>query len=134
MLNEKLIPKIIHSTNETKTNEVLMDGSVKKDIYTKTIFISSLPSSSGSTQYNHNISNVDKIWIDASNTFLTNPSGEFQPYVWIHPTLITSGFGITQTGSITVDAPTRTNFRINVGQDRSTWGAYVTLRYTKTTN
>ena len=126
---EEIIEGNVYSTTEVKTNEKFIDG---KDIYRKSIVVQSLPSSAGSVQYNHNISNVDKIWIDCSNTYLANPNGEFQPYVWIHPTLIIAGFGITQTGSITIDDATTTQFRINVGQDRSTWSAVVSLRYTKT--
>jgi len=105
-----------------------------KPLYSKTFYVSALSNTAGGTNYNHNIANVDKIWLDLSSSFLDKGGYEFSPLCFIHPELIANGFSINQYGSITVDGLTSTNFRINVGQDRSDWSAYITLKYTKTTD
>lgn len=41
-----------------------------KPIYEKTIYISSLSSSSGIKNYNHEINNADELWFNTSKSFL----------------------------------------------------------------
>ncbi len=112
---------INYSLEEIKTNDIWMG----KPLYTKTLYISSLPSST-SGEYAHNISNVDTIWVSLDNSFIkwnSTTTGSI-------PAISTSGFS-NQIG-ISV---TKEKISITVGStNRSALSAYVTLKYTKTTD
>lgn len=110
----------IYSEEEREIG-VWTDG---KPLYQKTVNFGTLPSSTGSHNYSHNISNVDKIWIN--DGFAINSGGTSIPLNWARP-----------DGAITDEVGcnvTRTNIVIRVGYDRSSFNGYVTLCYTKTTD
>lgn len=112
------------SGTEHFTGEYYFNG---KPIYEKTLHISNLASSSSTdTIYKHGIENVDTIWFNPSKCLVIWPdnSTNMLPYT---RTLIPSA-GIDLYG------PSNESFIIQVGMDRHTVQAYVTLLYTKTTD
>lgn len=114
----------IISTNEVKTNEIWFNG---KPIYKKMIYIQSLPNATATT-YQHGISNVDKIWCDMSNSFLdwNNASGS-APFSYIGGTSFNS--------MIEIRAFTSSSFILDThSTNRSSLSAYITIKYTKTTD
>ena len=115
----------IYSTNETKTNKKWIDG---KSVYTKTIFLNSLPNDAEITTYNHNIANVDFIHFDLNNCFAIWNFGQDNQFVNMLPLHNYSGNDI-----FLFDAD-RTVFKIKTTQDRSALKAFITLEYTKTAN
>lgn len=118
-----------YSTSEVKTGENWIDG---KPIYRKVIYISSLPNNTG-TQYSHGISNVDKIWVNQSKSFIYWSSlGNSSPFPYI-----SMGDASTPVGynaMIELRSIGKTTFEIKTAYDRSSLSAYVTLEYTKTTD
>ena len=95
-----------------------IDGS---PVYEKTQYISALPSSVGDwVNYPHGISNFDRL-ISVSGTAYSSviPQQLNLPHV-----------AITIAAQITISV-SDTNIAFIVGQDRSSWEAYVTIRYTK---
>lgn len=118
--------QISYSLTEQKTNEIWIDG---KPIYRKTMYISSLPNDADVT-YNHNIQNADTIWFDMTATFIW-VDGNCNPLPFIHGEFTQSNNGAS---SMSIMSLTNTSFHIITGTNRSSWGAYVTLKYTKTTD
>ena len=119
---------VTYSTSEVKTADVWIDG---KPIYRKTVYISSLPNNSG-TEYNTGITDADTIWADMSSTFCwIDSSKTSQPLPMIHAELPING---TTNSAISLMSITPTTFHIAVGVNRSSWGAYITFKYTKTTD
>ena len=114
---------IIYSLEEREVG-VWTDG---KPLYSKTVHITSLPSSTSTSgvNYPHNISNIDTIctydatarWSNGNNTHLNH-------------SVFTSG---AQNSSITI-VVSKTDINIVVGIDRSSMNADVTIYYTKTTD
>ena len=102
-----------------------------KPLYSKTICINSLSNQTGKTMYDNNISNAKIVWIDEQNTFVEFADGNTAPLPFLNPAVITNSVGNT---SIAISDVGLTQFGISVGVDRSTVKAYVTLRYTKTTD
>lgn len=115
----------IYSTNEVKTNEVWIDG---KPIYRKTIYVSSLPNATA-TDFNHSISNVSSIWVDVSDSFIKFGDGSTSPFNYI------GGNNSNLNASIELRGITTTKFTIDTHTtNRSSASAFITLRYTKTTD
>ncbi len=114
----------ILSTTEVKTNEKWING---KPIYKKIIYISSLPNATA-TQYQHGISNVENIWCDLSNSFVDwNNSSGTAPLNYIGGTSFNS--------MIEVRGITSSSFTIDThATNRSNLVAYITIKYTKTTD
>lgn len=106
---------IDYSLNEQNTGLEWVDG---KTIYQKTIYISS---TSGDRDYNHDISNLDKViklfgfGVFGGNTQLPLPYNA------------TSGFNY----SITLGNVTSTQFKLQCGSSISLTDVYVTFQYTK---
>ena len=111
------------SNTEHFTGEYYFNG---KPIYEKTIYIASLPNATIKT-YNHDISDVDLIWYDTSKTFLIWETGSVSVMPRLHVN--------TLSAQILLDDLTNTYFKINTGSmDRHTAKAYITLKFTKTTD
>ena len=114
---------VIYSLEEKEIG-VWTDG---KPLYSKTVHITSLPSSTSTSgvDYPHNISNIDTIctydatarWSGGQSTHLNH-------------SVFTSG---AQNSSITI-VVSKTDINIVVGIDRSSMDADVTIYYTKTTD
>ena len=122
-LSEATKGTVISST-ENKTKDLFFG----KPIYTKTItFTTSVTASTavGSNATPHSIANIDKIWIDISNSYLNNGT-----YVW---PLTVSYY----TSSFDNCCPYVDKTNIYFGS-QGTWGTgwtkCITLRYTKTTD
>lgn len=120
--------EVNYSTEEKMTDEKWIDG---KPIYRKTVYISSLPNNSDA-EYNTGIIDADTIWADMSSTFCWIDSAKTsQPLPMIHAGLPMNN---RTNDSISLMGITPTTFHIAVGVDRSSWGAYITFKYTKTTD
>ncbi len=108
------------SAEEHFIGKYFFDG---KPIYEKTIYIASLPNATTKT-YNHQIANVDNIWI-TQDSYLIWASGE-------HGVIPHVG---TYTGGQMPCAVGKEVLQIETGRDnRSGLSAYITLRFTKTTD
>lgn len=107
-----------YSTSEVKTYMKSIDN---KPIYTKTIILSNL------TTTNHDIVNVDEIWIDQSNSYLKLPNGNTGVNL--------KGLGTSGTSIITLVDTTAIRFiKYNVTTDYNPSEIIITLMYTKTTD
>ena len=82
----------------------------------------------GSVNKAHNISNIDKIWVDTSNSFTCNNTEKdtFIPLPYVYP-------DNTGTNNIAVFA-TKWNISLRIGTNRTLYETYITVKYTKTTN
>lgn len=108
----------IYSTDEVKTNKVWIDG---KPIYRKVFTIN--VTSNDDLRYNHNLTDLDKYWINQENSFIFNNdeslsinyyySSSDWSRVWINGTQIRIRIGASNFGN-----------RI----------AYIVVEYTKTTD
>lgn len=116
---------VIYSTTEREIG-VWIDG---KPLYEKTQYISALPSSVDEwVNYPHGISNFDRLISVSATAYNSDVPQQFNiPHV--------SAMGGTPTiaGQITISV-SDTDIAFIVGQDRSSWEAYVTIQYTKTTD
>lgn len=122
-INSSLIPSENYSTSEKKVG-TWVDN---KPIYSKTIYISSLPNKT-SADYNHGISNIDNIWVDMSNSFIKWENGQTSPFNYLG----SAGSNSTLNNAIEVRLINQTKFSIETyATDRRALVAYVTLRYTK---
>lgn len=103
-----------------------IDGS---PVYEKTQYISALPSSVGDwVNYPHGISNFDRL-ISVSATAYNSDV----PQQLNIPNVSATGGTPTMAGQITISV-SDTNIAFIVGQDRSSWEAYVTIQYTKSSS
>ena len=109
------------SGTEHFTGEYYFNG---KPIYAKSIYISSLPNATTYSYY-HNIENVETIWYDVSKSYIFSSVG-----TWGH---FNSGMG-TNVTAIMLLACKQNYFNLKTGADRTSYSAYVTLNYTKTTD
>lgn len=113
-----------YSTTEKKVGKWIDN----KPIYQKTLHV--VPTASGENCFAHNISNIDKVV--HADAFLVRGSnaGTFMPLPFVYP-LLTSAW----SGGLHSD---RTEITITLGTslfaDMNSDGAYVTLKYTKTTD
>ena len=91
----------------------------------KTLYIESLPNKSAD-RYNHKINNIDLIWVALNNTFiiLNDEIKSTTTLPWKH----------TTNSSIAVYVDEEAIEIVSDLSDRSAWSAYVTIRYTKTTD
>ena len=112
------------SSIETKTHDLFFG----KPIYTKTITFTTSVTASSSTVNNatpHSIANIDKVWIDISNSYLNNGT-----YFWP----LTVSYYMTGFDNC---CPYVDKTNIYFGS-QGTWGTgwtkCITLRYTKTTD
>lgn len=110
---------INYSSQEVKTNNIWFG----KPIYTKTIYIDSLPNATSNT-YNHGIENVDMIWFDSSNSFA----------IWSNGNVGVMPFAADNVNFIGLHGANKTQFGITTATDRTSLAAYITLKYTKTTD
>lgn len=117
----KLERNLTYSKEEIKTGETWIDG---KPIYRKTfVFADTL--SSPTTEIPHNIENVDKIWVDTSNSYFHQGSSYYPVTYAQYP----SGLD-----AVTTLASTK-NIVFNIQTSWGTaWQKVITLRYTKTTD
>lgn len=112
-----------YSSLETSTGQKWTDG---KPIYRKVIYVPSLPNAT-STDYQHNISNVSKIWCDMGNSYIVWSNGDSSPFNYIG--------GTSFNAMIEIRAFSTTKFTIDAhSTNRSALSAYVTINYTKTTD
>lgn len=110
------------SENETKTNDTWYG----KPIYTKVIYINSLPNNTIVT-YSHKIENIEDVWVDMQNSFIHTPVSDFrQSFAYVRSADLKA--------TITLFNINKTHFSIETKTDRSSLKAYVVLRYTKTTD
>ncbi len=111
-------------SNDEQVVGTWMNG---KPLYQKTITINYTGDDSQS--YNHNIANVDLIYIDGGNTFLLsgNMTTPFFGSGFLNGTLVDGWNKMIQS----VD---RTNVVIRSSSNAGGGTAYITLRYTKTTD
>lgn len=98
-----------------------------KPIYTKTIYIDSLPNST-KKEYSHGITNVENIWFDTQNSLYIHKDGLHGNFTYVDSADKEISY-ITSVGVIS-----NTSIRIYAGIDRSSLSAYVTVRYTKITD
>lgn len=110
----------IYSTDEIKTNEIWING---KPIYRKVVSFNVI---NGYNNYGYNI-NADDIWIDFSNSFIKS-STRVNPVSRADYRSENYSIG----GFIATDAR---QLYVMIGSDTSLSGiAYITLKYTKTTD
>lgn len=107
--------EVEYSTTEHKIGK-WVDGS---DLYEKTIVLSSLPSTIGYNTINHGIADVDFIFLENATLVESTGQTHIAPY------------GRGGTEDIEVTEFDKTSFLVWVGLDRSSWSAYITVRYTK---
>lgn len=108
--------KDIYSTDEVKTNKVWIDG---KPIYRKCF-----NRGSDTTTFNHNISNVDLIWIDTTHSIRKHDSGN-----------VFNIIGGSNDASIRLAVYVNsTQVVINKVDNTSPTYIYIVLEYTKTTD
>jgi len=98
-----------------------IDGS---PVYEKTQYISALPSSTGDwVNYPHGISNFDRLISVSATAYNSDIPQQLNiPHVSVSSTMLAPQMAISVS---------KTNIAFIVGQDRSSWEAYVTIRYTK---
>lgn len=114
----------IYSTEERQVG-VWTDG---KPLYQKTLYIASLPSSKSTGTYSLNVSNAENCWVVDANSGTSNLD-----MVRVAEASVSN----MQSASIyarcaVVDGDVKVY--VEVGRDRSSMSAYVTVRYTKTTD
>ena len=116
---------VIYSEEEREIG-VWIDG---KPVYEKTQYISALPSSVGDwVNYPHGISNFDRLISVSATAYSSNVTQQLNiPHVYA------TGGTPTMVGQIAISV-SDTNIAFIVGNDRSSWEAYVTIQYTKTTD
>ena len=107
------------------TEEQVIGTWFGKPLYRKTLYRSSLINGTEET-VNHDIQNVDKIWVNSSKSFTTWPSGFTGNLPYLNPT--------SYDGSIFVYEITSTSFKLKSRLDRSSLSGYITFEYTKTTD
>ena len=97
-----------------------------KPIYAKTIYIESLPNNT-TKNYNHNISHIEEIWIDQSNSYIKwgNANQTAGPLPFLNVSSLTSSLQIN-VNNTSVNIKTLANWSSNL--------AYITLKYVKTTD
>ena len=109
------------SSSETKTKDMFFG----KPIYTKTITFTTTVSLGSTNSVPHGISNIDKIWIDDSNSFFHHANCTFP----LTTSYYMSGF---DNACPYVD---KTNISFaSQGNWGTDWTKYITVRYTKTTD
>ena len=118
--NNQASSGINYSLEETKTNDTWMG----KPIYTKTIYIPSLPNAT-TTSYPHNIENVENIWVNGSKSFL-----DWGNYREMFPAISSYSLKNQITIKVSNDAIDVYTFSV----DRSSLSSYITIEYTKTTD
>lgn len=119
----------INKQNEYSTDEIRVGTWLGKPLYQRVIYISSLPNNS--TAYydvfnSSEINNIDVCFIDEGNSYMTVTDAghtEVDTMNWIYST---SGFVMTCIYDKQI--------RIITKDNKSTTSAYVTVKYTKTTD
>lgn len=106
-----------YSTSELKTNKVWIDG---KPVYRKVYTFQA--TSQCNLLINHNLTNVDKMWINQGTSFLYNDN-ESLPLCWYYST---SDWGRAWLNT--------TQIRFRTGADIGTRTGYLVVEYTKTTD
>ena len=106
----------VYSTNEIKTNKIWINN---KPIYRKTFNRGNDLSS-----FNHNIANVDMIWIDSTHSIRKHPSGNIFNIL---------GGTNDSTNKLAVYVNNTQVYIDNIG-GLSPSEIYITLEYTKTTD
>jgi hypothetical protein len=116
---------VIYSEDEREIG-VWIDG---KPVYEKTQYISALPSFTGDwVNYPHGISNFDRLISVSATAYNSDVPQQLNiPHV-------SAMTGTPTMAAQIVISVSDTNIAFIVGQDRSSWEAYVTIRYTKTSS
>lgn len=109
-----------YSLDEQFTGGTWING---KPVYQKTINYGALPSSAGDGEKNHNIENVENIWI--VEAYAITPAGNvlYLPFSGGSPGTDFIGCRVNKT-----------KVGFSVGMNRSNFTGYMTIRYTKTTD
>lgn len=125
-LSQQSVEANIYSTTE----KVIGQWTDGKLLYQKTVYVSALPSSEGEIELNTGITNLDKVWkywgigiFASGNTFMF-------PYL-SHGSQSSIEYNYIANNYIKIDGA---KMMIQVGRDRSSVSAYITLQYTKTTD
>ena len=117
----KLERNLTYSKEEICTGETWIDG---KPIYRKTfVFADTL--SSPTTEIPPNIENVDKIWVDTSNSYFHQGSSYYPVTYAQYPSGLDAVTTLASTKNIVF------NIQTSCG---TAWQKVITLRYTKTTD
>lgn len=122
ILNDNISEAMI---DEYSTTEKVIGIWMGKTLYRKTIFLSSLPSTSGTTTYNHNISNPDEIWFDVGHCFAIWNYGANGQFTNCLPFFNSSG------NHIYLANLSKTSFDLITNMDRHNLRGYITIEYTK---
>lgn len=110
------------------TNEQIIGVWMNKPLYRKTIIFTDGISANTTFTKNHNINNVDEIWVDLTHTFWINISGKSYPIIMTNYDAYTN----TDTSTPFVD---KTQIGIvSKGGWGTNWTKYFTVEYTKTTD
>lgn len=96
-------------------------------LYSKTIYIESLPNSTATVNYPHGITDAKMVWIDYSNSFMRWGNS--------NTSLVTSPFASSNSNTsaflLSIPAVYPTTISIKTDGDRSEYNAYITLNYIK---
>ncbi len=109
-------------TKYSTTEEVVIGTYDGKPLYRKALLISSLPSVTKDTQYDHGISNVEKIMI-GKNSYVKQGDA-FLPLPFVYSNAISNIYIYATVSKVA----------IQTGTDQSAASATVWLEYTKTTD
>lgn len=113
-----------YSSSEVATGEKWYNG---KPIYRRVYYVSSLPNATA-TDYQHGISNVDKIWCDVGHTYI-----DWQSSVGTSPLPYIGGTSFNSM--VEIRGFNSSKFTIDThATDRRGLCAYVCINYTKTTD
>ena len=113
----------INLSKEEKVVGTWIDG---KKLYSKTIEANI--TTDDLQTVNHNIKNVDTIYIDVGNTFFIDSSGATSPFF-----LVGVSNGVLVDGYLScIQAVNKTYIQIRAGKNAQELKAYITLKYTKT--
>ena len=114
----------IYSLEERQVG-VYTDG---KPLYQKTLYIASLPSSKSTGTYSLNVSNAENCWVVDANSGTGNL--DMVRVAEANANDMQSASVYARCGVVDGDV----KVYVEVGRDRSSMSAYVTVRYTKTTD
>lgn len=121
----------LKQANSMSTEEVVIGTYIDgKPLYKKTVVLDI--NQKNSQTYNHNIENVDNIFVDTGNTFMTS-SNNVAPFLAVG----VSGETTADFANIYlsyIQTINKTYIGIRAGSSSTYTKAYVTLKYTKTTD
>ena len=127
--NKKITKQNMYGNYVFSTSEVMIgkwiDG---KPLYRQTFTFNDVIQGNSTFELPHNISNIDKIWIDVSNSFWINTSKRSYPILMTH-------YGTASNNDSATPFADETNIGIiTIGGWGSDWEKVITVNYTKTTD